>query len=98
MARSDVTATTHKEKVAKKVLSHIEIHPAMGGGHRVEEHHTHSFDHPPKVKEYEGPHEAVNLPKGHVLHGIATAMGIHTTGEGAGSEEPIESKEAGVEE
>ena len=96
MARSDVAATTHKEKIPKKVISHIEIHPGMDGGHRVEVHHTQPFHHPPQVKHYSGPHDSVVLPGGHVLAGIAGHMGINTTGTGAGSEEPTEKKEAGV--
>jgi hypothetical protein len=95
MAKSDVMASTHKERKQKKVISHIEIHPAMDGGHRVETHHTHSFEHPPTVKEFGGLHEAVEIPKGHVLHHVAQEMGIPTkVGQvGAGSEENVESKE-----
>jgi hypothetical protein len=93
--KSDVTATTHKERRAPKVVSHLEIRPNMDGGHNVEVHHTH-YDYPPKVKEHAGPHEAVSLPKGHVLHSIAKEMGIQTTGTGAGAEENVDAKEAGV--
>jgi hypothetical protein len=56
---ADVRATSHKERIPPKVVSHIEIHPNMEGGHNVEVHHTHSYDHPPIVKKFEGPHEAV---------------------------------------
>jgi len=95
MAKSDVMATTHKEKIPPKIVSHLEVHPNMQGGHDVHTVHTHPYDHPPKVKKHAGPHDSVVLPEGHVLHSIAKEMGIQTTGTGAGSEEPIEAKEAG---
>jgi hypothetical protein len=92
---SDVAATTHKERKQPKIVSHLEIHPNMEGGHNVSVHHTHPFDHPAIEKKYSGPHDSVVLPKGHVLESIAKHMNIHTTGAGAGSEEPIDDKEAG---
>jgi hypothetical protein len=95
MAHSDVMATTHKDKKPAKVVSHLEIHPNMEGGHNVSVHHTHPYDHPPKEKKFSGPHDSVVLPKGHILKNIADEMGIHTTQAGAGSEEPIDDKEAG---
>ena len=96
MPKSDVMASTFKEKKQPKVISHIEIHPAMDGGHDVHTVHTHSYDHPDKVKHHAGPHESVALPNGHVLHSIAKEMGIETTGAGAGAEEPQSDKEAGA--
>jgi hypothetical protein len=96
---SDVTASTHKERKAPKMVSHLEVHPNMEGGHNVVVHHTNPVDHPPKEKEFSGPHDSVVLPKGHILESIAKHMNIHTTGAGAGagagSEEPIDDKEAG---
>jgi len=65
------------------------------GGHNVVAHHTQPADHPPIEKKYAGPHDSVVLPKGHVLESIAKHMNIHTTAAGAGSEEPIDDKEAG---
>lgn len=81
--KSDVVATTHAERKAPKVVDHIEIHPTMNAGHRVEIHHTHSYDHPPIVKQFEGPHEAVSLPKGHVLAHIGKQLGMESSDQGA---------------
>ena len=92
--KSDVKATTHKERVPPKVVSHLEIHPNMEGGHNVEVHHTHRFEHPPVVKKFEGPHEPVSLPAGHILAHVAKEMNIPTSGEAAGSEENVSAKEA----
>jgi len=93
---SDVRATTAKERKAKKVVSHLEVRPNMSGGHNVETHHTASYDHPPAIKEFAGPHAAVALPKGHVLHHISQEMGIPTKvgTQSAGSEENVEEKES----
>ena len=38
-------------KKPPKVLEHIRIHPSMGGGVRVEHHHT-SYEHPPEIHEF----------------------------------------------
>ena len=57
MARSDVMATTAKERKPPKVISHLEIHPNMKGGHDVHVVHTHPFDHPVKIIQHEGPHD-----------------------------------------
>lgn len=84
---ADVRATSHKERIPPKVVSHLEIKPNMEGGHNVEVHHTHSFDHPPTVKKFEGPHEPVSLPAGHILAHVAKHLNIPTSGEAAGSEE-----------
>ena len=93
--KSDVMATTHKERKPAKVVSHIEIHPEMNGGHRVETHHTHGFDHPPAIKHFAGPHAAVSgIPEGHILGHIANQLGVPTAVEAAGNEEDVESKEA----
>lgn len=45
--KSDVTASTHKERKPKKVLSHIEVHEGENGGHTVKHIHT-SYEHPPE--------------------------------------------------
>ncbi|MGH9452339.1 MAG: hypothetical protein ACRD2O_00035 [Terriglobia bacterium] len=34
------------------VVAHIEIHPALAGGVRVEHHHTEPMMHPPKVHKF----------------------------------------------
>lgn len=94
MARkADTMATTFKEKKPPKVVSHLEVHPSMGGGHAVHVVHTHGYEHPPMVKEFEGPHEPVSLPKGHVLGHLAEHMGIPTKGVAAGTEENVSAKE-----
>jgi hypothetical protein len=93
MAKSDVAATTFKEKKSPKVVSHIEIHPNMKGGHSVHVVHTHPHDHPNIVKEFEGPHEGIDLPSGHILHHIAGHLGIPTKGIAAGTEENVSEKE-----
>jgi hypothetical protein len=95
MAKSaDTMATTYKEKKPAKVISHLEIHPNMEGGHNVEIHHTHSMDHPAVTKIFGGPHEPVSIPKGHILAHVADHMGIPTTGDAAGTEENVGAKEA----
>ena len=40
-----------KRSKAPKVLSHMEIHPQMGGGVRVE-HHYSSYEHKPSMHEF----------------------------------------------
>lgn len=96
MAKADTKATTYKEKKSPKIVSHIEIHPNMEGGHNVEIHHTHSFEHPPIVKKFPGPHEAVSLPEGHILHHIASKLGVETSvGGGALAEEERDDTGAG---
>lgn len=90
-------ASTHKERKPEKIVSHLEIHPNMDGGHDLQIHHTHPYDYPAKSKAHTGPHDAVDIPKGHILHSIAKEMGIQTTGAGAGSEEDVDAKEAGEE-
>src|SRR5882762_8012388 len=97
MAKSDVMATSHKERVPPKVISHIEIHPNMKSGHDVHVVHTHPYDHLNKITQHEGPHDGVDVPSGHILHSVAKHMGIQTTGTGAGSEEDVDAKEAGEE-
>jgi hypothetical protein len=93
---ADTVATTFKDKKPAKIVSHLEVHPNMDGGHNVEIHHTHSFDHPAEVKEFSGPHEEVSLPKGHILHHIAKNLGISIapTGVAAGDEENVSAKES----
>jgi hypothetical protein len=93
---ADSRATTYKEKIPEKVVSHMEIRPNMSGGHNVELHHTH-FDHPPAVKKFDGPHEPVSIPKGHILHHVAKQLGISMSDVGAGEdteEATHETKEA----
>lgn len=49
-------AESGKHKRAPKVLHHLEIHPQMGGGVRVE-HHYSSYEHkmePHEFEEHEG--------------------------------------------
>jgi hypothetical protein len=94
MKKADTMATTFKDKKPPKVVSHVEVHPNMGGGHSVHTVHTHSFDHPPAVKQFKGPHEAVSLPKGHVLAHVAEQMNIPNKGLAAGDEEDVSAKEA----
>jgi len=70
-------SASYSHKKEAKMVHHLEIHPAMDGGHRVEVHH--SSMHEPAKKEFAGPHEAVSLPKGHILHHIAGHLGIATS-------------------
>ena len=42
-----------RDKTPAKVLHHIEIHPNLGGGVRIEHHHTNSLEHPVEVHEFE---------------------------------------------
>jgi hypothetical protein len=85
--KSDVTATTHKERKPKKVLSHLEIHEGEDGGHVVKHNFTH-YEHAPEEHVFgkgEGPE---------LLAHVAKHMNIPAGGESAGSEEPIATKEA----
>ena len=41
--KADTMATTFKDKKPPKVVSHIEVHPSMGGGHAVHTVHTHGY-------------------------------------------------------
>lgn len=36
----------------KPIVSHIQVHPQMGGGVRMEVHHTEPGVHPPKVSNF----------------------------------------------
>lgn len=76
----DMPQPVLKRKPPKKAsVDHIEIHPAMNTGHRVEAHFANSglseYKEPEK-KEFAGPHAKVSLPKGHILAHIAGHMGI----------------------
>lgn len=51
LVRSSMMDTIAKAKAAPKVLDHIRVHPRMGGGVRVEHHHT-SMEHEPKVYNF----------------------------------------------
>jgi len=44
-------AESTKAAKAKKVLSHLEIHPKLGGGHMVR-HVYHGFGHEPKEYQF----------------------------------------------
>lgn len=59
MIRSaEVMRAKGEGKKPPKVIAHIEIHPAMGGGVRVEHHHTEPMHHPPAIHEFKaGDHE-----------------------------------------
>lgn len=95
MARTaDTVATTFKDKKPPKVVSHVEIHPSMGGGHAVHTVHTHGYEHPAAVKNFKGPHAEVSIPKGHVLAHVAEQMNIPNKGLAAGDEENQSKKEA----
>lgn len=74
----------HDPEVKRKTpttvsMDHIEIHPAMGGGHRVEAHYANrgmdGYKEPEK-KDFAGPHAKVSVPKGHILHHVAQSMGV----------------------
>lgn len=67
-----------ERKKSPKVIDHLHIRPTMDGGHVVEQHFT-NYEHGPESKEFSGPHAAVSLPAGHVLHHIAGHMGIPIT-------------------
>lgn len=45
------TEMAGQRKLPKKILDHIRVMPSLGGGVRVEHHHT-SFDHPPEHHEF----------------------------------------------
>lgn len=90
---ADTVATTFKERKPPKVVSHIEIHPNMEGGHNVHTVHTDRYAHPDAVKKFKGPHASVKLPEGHLLAHAAGLMGIPTSGKSAGSEENVGVKE-----
>lgn len=54
-----------RARKAPKVLHHLEIHPTMGGGVRVEHHHT-SYEHqmePHNFAEDEGPEFHAHMTK-----------------------------------
>jgi hypothetical protein len=95
MARTaDTVATTHKERKPPKIVSHLEIHPMMGGGHAVHTIHTHPYEHPPIVKKFEG--------EGHsgIMNHIGKQIGIDMAGSvGAGedSEEAATEKKESAE-
>jgi hypothetical protein len=98
---ADTAASTHKEREQRKpakVVSHIEIHPMMDGGHAVHTVHTQPFDHPNIVKKFAGPHESVKLPKGHILHHVGDHLGValgNDVGAGEDSEQAtIDKKES----
>ncbi len=93
MAESYIAGKPAREQVAPKMVDHLEIHPTMDSGHRVEVHHT-SYEHRPVKKEFAGPHAKVNLPKGHVLAHIAEHMGIPVTHRGMQKRDEKESKTA----
>jgi hypothetical protein len=90
---ADTVATTFKERKPPKVISHIEIHPAMNGGHNVHTVHTDRYAHPDIVKKFEGPHAPITAPKGHLVAHLAGLMGIPTHNEAAGTEENQSEKE-----
>lgn len=84
--KSDVTATTHKERKPAKVLSHIEIHEGENGGHVVKHSFTH-YEHAPEEHVFgkgQGPE---------LLAHVAKHMNIPAKGESAGSEENVSGKE-----
>ena len=51
LVRSSMMDEISKAKAAPKVLDHIRVHPRMGGGVRVEHHHT-SMEHEPKIHNF----------------------------------------------
>lgn len=51
LVRSSMMDSIAKAKAEPKVVDHIRVHPKMGGGVRVEHHHT-SMEHPPKVHNF----------------------------------------------
>ena len=87
---ADTRATTHKDHKPPKVLSHIQIHPVMGGGVRVERHHTHGMDHPPIIENFrQGESKAF-----HIHLSKHTGMEMQSQGAGAlKSEHEIEKSE-----
>ena len=88
MARtSDTVATTFKEKKPAKIVSHLEIHPHLGGGHSVHTVHTDNYAHPAVVKKF-GAEEGHKL----VAH-VSGLLGIPKTEEAAGTEENVSAKE-----
>lgn len=54
-----VRSTEHMRN-KKAVLHHLEVHPHMGGGVRVEHHHTEPGIHPPKVHHF-GPDDGTKF-------------------------------------
>lgn len=53
---SEVMRNAKPAKMPPKVLSHMAVHPQMGGGVRVEHHHTEPGAHPIEAHEF-GPKE-----------------------------------------
>lgn len=47
------TAEANKARKAQKVLSHLEIHPQLGGGHVVKHVYT-DYQHEPKSVKFNG--------------------------------------------
>ena len=73
-------AETSRPKKAAKVLSHLEIHPKMGGGHIVKHVYT-SYQHEPKEVHFNEDGKA----KGgeHIQAHLAKHAGLpHTPAEG----------------
>lgn len=53
---SGMIRSSEMAKKAPKVIEHIQVHPHLGGGVRVEHHHTEPMVHPPAVHHF-GPEE-----------------------------------------
>lgn len=77
MARSDVTATTHREPKPKKEFSHLEVKHAENGGHIVTHHFTH-FNYKPEDHVF-GDGEG-----GKMLGHVGKVMGVPGSEEEAG--------------
>ncbi|MGO9073853.1 MAG: hypothetical protein ACLPLR_18600 [Terriglobales bacterium] len=54
--------STHKQARQRKTLSHLEIHPKMGGGHVV----RHVYSSPHETKEYHFNHEGKSQGGEHI--------------------------------
>lgn len=73
------------ERKGRKIISHIEIHPVLGGGHMVK-HVFSSFDHPPREYHF-APNESVRAIN-HVARYSGLAMpGAHASGQAGESDE-----------
>lgn len=74
-------AESSRAKKTPKVLHHIEVHPQLGGGVRVEHHHT-SYEHPVETHEF-AKHE------GDKFHDhMSEHTGMHENLEEQGESEP----------
>lgn len=84
-------AESSKGKKAPKTISHLEIHPRLGGGHVVK-HVYQSYEHPTRNVEFNK--EGVAKGGEHIMAHLAKHAGLPSTPE-EGYEEHDESETEG---